>query len=78
MFFSASQTKGSKGKVEITIQPLRTNLEAQVRTAELRISVVGDEMVYVVKISQLAKGLTLWSNTESLDFRGRIMLVSIL
>ena len=42
VFFSASQTKGSKGKAEITIQPLRTNLEAQVRTAEFRISVVGD------------------------------------
>ena len=66
VFFSASQTKGSKGKAEITIQPLRTNLEAQVRTAEFRISVVGDEMVYVVKISQLGKGANLVVDTESL------------
>lgn len=66
VFFSASQTKGSKGKAEITIQPLRTNLEAQVRTAEFRISVVGDEMVYVAKISQLGKGANLVVDTESL------------
>lgn len=66
VYFSASQTKGGKGKAEITVRPLRTNVEAQIRTAELRISVVGEEKNYVVKISQFGKGANLVVNTENM------------
>lgn len=66
VYFSASQTKGEKGKAEITIRPLRSNIEAHVRAAELRISVVGDENLYVVKIKQFGKGANLVVDTESM------------
>lgn len=72
VYFSASQTKGAKGKAEITVRPLRVNTEAQVRETVLRVSVVGEEKPYVVKVSQFGKGANLIADKETMNLKADV------